>query len=397
MGMASLLPRLTLGLVLGATLAGALTACSTASNDQPALANRSAQVTVLTPTRTNRLTAGNTDGDGVWLRASPGYAGDKIKAWPEGTVFEVAGPDREVEGVLWKNVRDPEGRVGWVFAAYLLGSDTTSAPTVWQVANTGGSGAWLYGLPSSTAPVRQWPDGTLLEVVGRDLFAEGRSWKKMRDPSGNEGWVLADVLVPASVTPTPTATASPTPSPTPTHTASATPTATPTRLPTDTPTPVPTATPASTPSQEPSVATSQPPPAAVPENGTQASPVVTPVSATSPLATPGPVASPSAPSRALELLSVETSTGFHFTIVAGTVRNRTGGDLLLVSAEVQALSGNGNVLARASAPLRDSPLGQDQTSEFVCVLESDYQPKDFAISFRDAYGTAIPLRDLRQR
>lgn len=63
----------------------------------------------------------NTDGDGVRLRATPG--GDQITNIPEGTRLEQIGPDRQVDGTTWRNVRTPDGQQGWVAAQF-----TTEAP-----------------------------------------------------------------------------------------------------------------------------------------------------------------------------------------------------------------------------------------------------------------------------
>lgn len=68
---------------------------------------------------TTTVIVGNTGGDGVYLRRSPAVA-DKVRAWPDGTVLLVVGPDRQAEGRVWKNVRDPSGTVGWVPAQYLV-------------------------------------------------------------------------------------------------------------------------------------------------------------------------------------------------------------------------------------------------------------------------------------
>jgi len=78
------------------------------------------------------LIVGKTDGDGIWIRASP-PVGDKLKAWPDGTSMVVVGPDQTVMGKTWKNVRDPDGNVGWVAGEYLLtaadaAADQTKVP-----------------------------------------------------------------------------------------------------------------------------------------------------------------------------------------------------------------------------------------------------------------------------
>ena len=62
-----------------------------------------------------------TDGEGVRLRAAPG--GELVANVPEGTRLEQIGPDRQVDGTTWRNVRTPEGQQGWVAAQF-----TTEAP-----------------------------------------------------------------------------------------------------------------------------------------------------------------------------------------------------------------------------------------------------------------------------
>lgn len=57
-----------------------------------------------------------TGGDGVRLRAAPG--GDPIDVYQEGARLVQIGPDREVAGVLWRNVRTPDNVEGWVAAEF---------------------------------------------------------------------------------------------------------------------------------------------------------------------------------------------------------------------------------------------------------------------------------------
>lgn len=40
-------------------------------------------------------------------------------AWPEGTKLEIAGPDRTVDGEVWRNVRDERSNTGWTKKDYL--------------------------------------------------------------------------------------------------------------------------------------------------------------------------------------------------------------------------------------------------------------------------------------
>ena len=65
------------------------------------------------------LVVANTGGEGVYLRHTPRLA-DKWIAWPDGTRLDVVGPDADGDGQHWKQVRDPDGHVGWVPAEYVV-------------------------------------------------------------------------------------------------------------------------------------------------------------------------------------------------------------------------------------------------------------------------------------
>ncbi len=82
----------------------------------------------------------------------------------------------------------------------------TPTPGVFQVGNTGGDGVWLRGSPALADRVRAWPDGTLMQVVGPDKTGDDQTFKNVKDPAGNVGFVPAIYLVEAKPTPTPSAT-----------------------------------------------------------------------------------------------------------------------------------------------------------------------------------------------
>ncbi|MHB1007619.1 MAG: hypothetical protein ACYC3S_18555 [Chloroflexota bacterium] len=65
-----------------------------------------------------RLVVANTGGEGVLMRPEPGSV-ELVRGWAEGTELTAVGPDREAKGRLWKNVRDPEGAVGWIAVEFL--------------------------------------------------------------------------------------------------------------------------------------------------------------------------------------------------------------------------------------------------------------------------------------
>ncbi len=62
----------------------------------------------------------NVDDPGLRLRETPG--GAELGFLPSGTALELF-PDPQVttdDGIAWQKVRDPQGRVGWVAAAYIV-------------------------------------------------------------------------------------------------------------------------------------------------------------------------------------------------------------------------------------------------------------------------------------
>jgi hypothetical protein len=70
---------------------------------------------------------------------------------------------------------------------------STPAPAtseVW-VGNTGGSGVYVRGTPTSGDRVRAYPDGTPLTIIGDDVSGDGKEWKHVRTPDGLEGYVPA--------------------------------------------------------------------------------------------------------------------------------------------------------------------------------------------------------------
>ena len=77
-----------------------------------------------------------------------------------------------------------------------------------QVGNTGGDGANLRRVPGQSGDrMKTIPDGTLLQVVGPDQQADGQTWRNVRDPQGDSGWIIASLLVPEGSVPPPVASA----------------------------------------------------------------------------------------------------------------------------------------------------------------------------------------------
>ena len=91
-------------------------------------------------------------------------------------------------------------------ATYPPADDSTAPPTMGvpattptrvKVSGTDGAGANLRARPSSDADsLGVLPDGTLLDVVGDDVVADGRTWRNVKTAGGRTGWVAAQYLAP---------------------------------------------------------------------------------------------------------------------------------------------------------------------------------------------------------
>jgi len=66
---------------------------------------------------------------GANLRDQPSISGNVIAGENQGTILQVVGPQQDG----WLHVQDPQGRVGWIYSAYVSdasqGQGTVSAPT----------------------------------------------------------------------------------------------------------------------------------------------------------------------------------------------------------------------------------------------------------------------------
>jgi hypothetical protein len=77
--------------------------------------------TVAAPARPPLYVA-NTGQDGLTLRRAPG--GDRIAVLPDGSVVTPTGEEQQQQGRTWRQVKDDQGREGWVAADFL----TANAP-----------------------------------------------------------------------------------------------------------------------------------------------------------------------------------------------------------------------------------------------------------------------------
>ena len=196
-----------------------------------------------------RLQVANTGAEGANLRREPGSAGERLKTIQDGTVVEVVGPDRTVEGIIWKNVRDLQGESGWIAGSYLaaegsvpaagipgsslgpVGTGGTPAaaaapaapkPTTGvasssasrgQVGNTNGQGANIRSEPGPSGRIlKTLSEGSNIEVLGEEREVDGQIWRRVRDTqSGVTGWIVRGAVAPAGsvATPVPVVTRAP--------------------------------------------------------------------------------------------------------------------------------------------------------------------------------------------
>jgi SH3-like domain-containing protein len=153
-----------------------------------------------------QVTVTGTSGSGVNFRVTPG--GAAIASFPDGTKLTVVGQDQQATGRTWRNVRSPDGVVGWVAADYLSGtaqapgSSTTQAAnrpgaatgTALQIVKTGGMNGVIRDNPGGTQ-VGSYPEGTSMTLVSSDAReAGGREWKNVKGPDGKSGWMASFLL-----------------------------------------------------------------------------------------------------------------------------------------------------------------------------------------------------------
>ncbi len=67
-----------------------------------------------------RVRVANTEGSKINVRAEPATTAPVLEQVDEGTELEISGPDREVDGRVWRNVRLGDGRTGWMAASFLV-------------------------------------------------------------------------------------------------------------------------------------------------------------------------------------------------------------------------------------------------------------------------------------
>ena len=89
--------------------------------------------------------------------------GEPNGVYTEGTRLQQIGPDREAEGLLWRNVRMPDGVEGLVAAKYTVLER-------FVVTGTQGEGLRLRRTPGGDV-LGSYRDGTDLDQIGPDQEA----------------------------------------------------------------------------------------------------------------------------------------------------------------------------------------------------------------------------------
>jgi hypothetical protein len=92
----------------------------------PATATRAA-IPTPAPPAPRPVYVANTGGDGASLRKTPDPEGERIDVLHDGTALTPLGPEQQAGGRTWRQVRDTEGREGWVAADFLSTLPPSSA------------------------------------------------------------------------------------------------------------------------------------------------------------------------------------------------------------------------------------------------------------------------------
>jgi hypothetical protein len=75
--------------------------------------------------------------------------------------------------------------------------ETPAAPAIrgdFRVVKTNGEGVYIRRTPRLTDRVVAWPENTAMANLGEVVASEGIDWTRVRDPSGNVGWIPTHYL-----------------------------------------------------------------------------------------------------------------------------------------------------------------------------------------------------------
>jgi peptidoglycan DL-endopeptidase LytF len=153
-----------------------------------------------------------TGGDGVWLKAAPALAADRIIVLPEGTSLQVLqGPTSGSDGLSWAQVQALD-ETGWIAAQYLQIDSPPPVAAAPPPADTLPAGSWATvtntspadGLRLRTDPM-PWADliavlleGSTLHVDDGPLTGSNGDPRYQVTAQGQAGWVDGIYLTPTN-------------------------------------------------------------------------------------------------------------------------------------------------------------------------------------------------------
>jgi hypothetical protein len=101
-------------------------------------------------------------------------------------------------------VASPVARSAAPDPASSAGNQRATTQATFLVSNTLGRGMALRTAPISREPGKVWPDGTRMVGLGAEQEAYGWTWRFVRAPDGNIGWMPSNYLIQDESAPTAT-------------------------------------------------------------------------------------------------------------------------------------------------------------------------------------------------
>jgi hypothetical protein len=97
-----------------------------------------------------RVKVANTGGTGVRLRVDASKTARVAAVLPDGTTLEIVGPNKQAEGLTWRNVRAPGDGRGWVAADFVVAVAGSSGASTTQASSSPAPAATPSPAPATT-------------------------------------------------------------------------------------------------------------------------------------------------------------------------------------------------------------------------------------------------------
>jgi N-acetylmuramoyl-L-alanine amidase len=133
------------------------------------------------------------DTDWLNLRAEAGITKTVIGVLPGGTALIVSNGPRAADGYDWYEVETQDGQLGWVAGEYLVATPGVGFALGDAVRVANGAQNLRTGPGLGADVVRVMANGELLQVQGGPVEANGFTWYRIRNYSG-EGWAAGEFL-----------------------------------------------------------------------------------------------------------------------------------------------------------------------------------------------------------